>query len=663
MLAIELQHHAMRRAASPAPAVNGFFEFHGAMAPGVRLFRALRFPAKSAAISLAFLVPLALALFYLWSASQEQVAVARSERAGVGYATAVLHLIQAAQHQRLADVSVPDKLADARREEAAAFAAVAAQQASLGESFQLKAAYAHMLTAREQARRSAPGTAGIDLFDVHSAYIDKLLALTRAVADGSQLALDPDLDTYHMMIIGILRGPQLFEQSAQLRGRGMLALQAGALPPAQRDLLVVGEALQREWMIEIANSFQQGIASDAALAKRLDLAPMTAAIGLQRARLRKQILSSTPSGDSAAYLAASNLSVDGQLVKLHSITAELDQRLQARIDRIQSTIVTQLGVSLLCVALAGYLLLAFYKVMMGGLREVASHMERITDGHLDVVPQPWGSDEAAHLMTKLGAMQTALRRIAAVVSDSAANVHAASEEIAAASLDLSSRTEDNAANLEETAASMEQISGTARQSGEAVAHAAGIVNRNAEAAARGGEVIGKVVSTMEAIQASSRKIEDITGVIDGIAFQTNILALNAAVEAARAGEQGRGFAVVAAEVRNLAQRSATAAREIKTLIGASMEQVSAGNLVAAQAGDTIRSIVDNARQIDVLMADIARSVTEQDSGMRQVSAAVDTLDESTQQNAALVEQTAAAAATLSEQANKLSEEIGFFKLV
>jgi methyl-accepting chemotaxis protein len=442
----------------------------------------------------------------------------------------------------------------------------------------------------------------------------------------------------------------------------VLAQRIGTLSAAQRDQLVAGDALQRQWSIEIGHSFQQGIAGEPALAARLDLAPLLAAIDAQRRKLREQFFGETMGGDSAGYLAASNAAVNGQLQKLQAVAAELDIRLQARIDRIYAALRLEVGAALLFVAMAGYLLLAFYKVMMGGLREVSNHLELITDGHLDTAPTPWGSDEAAQLMTKLGLMQASLRRIAAVVIESAASVQSASEEIASASLDLSSRTEDNAANLEETAASMEQIATTARQSSEAVAHAAVIVNRNAEAAGLGGEVIGKVVSTMEEIQSSSRKIEDIISVIDGIAFQTNILALNAAVEAARAGEQGRGFAVVATEVRSLAQRSATAAKEIKALIGASMEQVRLGNLVAAEAGDAIRSIVDNARQIDALMGDIARSATEQGGGIRQVSAAVDTLDESTQQNAALVEETAAAAATLSEQAHKLTEEIGFFKL-
>jgi methyl-accepting chemotaxis protein len=227
---------------------------------------------------------------------------------------------------------------------------------------------------------------------------------------------------------------------------------------------------------------------------------------------------------------------------------------------------------------------------------------------------------------------------------------------------LSRRTEDTAASLEKTAASMEQISATVDHTAEAIRHAASLVKDNAAAASRGGVVIAQVVATMDAIEGASRKIEEITSVIDGIAFQTNILALNAAVEAARAGEQGRGFAVVASEVRNLAQRAATAAREIKGLIGDSMAQVGAGGLVAAEAAATIADIVASATTIDGLMGDVARSTGEQSAGIAQVSKAIEALDQSTQQNAALVEQTAAASGTLSDQARKLNEEIAFFKL-
>jgi len=209
---------------------------------------------------------------------------------------------------------------------------------------------------------------------------------------------------------------------------------------------------------------------------------------------------------------------------------------------------------------------------------------------------------------------------------------------------------------------MEQIASTVKQTAATVDGAMVIVRDNATAATRGGEVMVQVVSTMERIHGSSKKIGEIIGVIDGIAFQTNILALNAAVEAARAGEQGRGFAVVATEVRALAGRSAAAAKEIKSLIGASIEQVEQGNRIAADAGTTIRDIVTNADKIHALMTQISTATREQSAGVAQVGTAVHELDRSTQQNAALVEETSAASATLSDQASRLAQEISFFKL-
>src|SRR5690606_24025578 len=212
------------------------------------------------------------------------------------------------------------------------------------------------------------------------------------------------------------------------------------------------------------------------------------------------------------------------------------------------------------------------------------------------------------------------------------------------------------------ASSMEQLSGTVRQSAEAARQASVMAVANAEVAARGGEVVGQVVATMQDIQSSSQKIGDIIGVIDGIAFQTNILALNAAVEAARAGEQGRGFAVVASEVRNLAQRSAEAAREIKALIGASVDKVQTGTQLVAQAGSTIGEIEDNAQKVSAFIADITSAAQEQSQGIGQVNTAVVQLDQMTQQNAALVEQSAAAAESLREQAARLSSAVQVFRL-
>ncbi|MFP8781093.1 methyl-accepting chemotaxis protein [Hydrogenophaga sp. RWCD_12] len=273
-----------------------------------------------------------------------------------------------------------------------------------------------------------------------------------------------------------------------------------------------------------------------------------------------------------------------------------------------------------------------------------------------------GQDELTRLMHALGGMQDALARIVSEVRHSTDRISLSSAEIASGNQDLSLRTEQTAGNLQQTASSIEQINSTVQQSAESARQASAMAQANAAVAARGGQVVSEVVATMEEINHRSQKISDIIGVIDGIAFQTNILALNAAVEAARAGEQGRGFAVVAGEVRSLAQRSAEAAKEIKGLIGASVEKVEAGTRQVAEAGSTIGEIVANAQKISALINDITSAANEQSQGIGQVNGAVGQLDQMTQQNAALVEESAAAAQSLKDQAEKLAGVVATFRL-
>ena len=292
-------------------------------------------------------------------------------------------------------------------------------------------------------------------------------------------------------------------------------------------------------------------------------------------------------------------------------------------------------------------------------RQLAS---AISGGDLTSRVSVQGKDELASLMRDLDAMQTSLGRIVGEVRHSTESIGTASSEIASGNQDLSHRTEQTASSLQQTAASVEEISGMVRQSAEAARQARDMAVANAQVASRGGEVVGQVVSTMQEIQESSRRIGDIIGVIDGIAFQTNILALNAAVEAARAGEQGRGFAVVAGEVRSLAQRSAEAAKEIKALISTSVDRVAVGTALVSEAGQTIGEMVSNANSISSLIGDITVAAQEQSGGIEQVNAAVGRLDEMTQQNAALVEESAAAAESLRGQAQRLAELVHVFRL-
>ena len=277
--------------------------------------------------------------------------------------------------------------------------------------------------------------------------------------------------------------------------------------------------------------------------------------------------------------------------------------------------------------------------------------------HIDASKAQPGS-----IVHAMGKMQQALRELVHTVRSSSDSIATGANQISTGNADLSQRTEEQASNLEQTAASMEELSSTVRNNSDTASHAAQLAQSASAVAAKGGDVVEQVVHMMEEINTSSRKISDIIGVIDGIAFQTNILALNAAVEAARAGEQGRGFAVVAGEVRSLAQRSAEAAKEIKGLIGDSVQKVEAGGALVSEAGSTMQDIVKQVQQVSSLIADINAATKEQASGIDQVSDAVTQLDQVTQQNAALVEEAASAADSLNQQARHLVKAVAVFKV-
>ncbi len=314
---------------------------------------------------------------------------------------------------------------------------------------------------------------------------------------------------------------------------------------------------------------------------------------------------------------------------------------------------------LLCVGLGAYFLIRSIEQPLLQARQLA---ERIAGGDLSARETIVRGDEFGELLHALYAMSEALGRMVHQVRQSTDSIATASAEIAQGNHDLSARTEQTSSNLQETAAAMEQFTSTIQQSASSASQASSLANGAATVARKGGDVVAKVVSTMDEIQQSSRKIADIIGVIDGIAFQTNILALNAAVEAARAGEQGRGFAVVASEVRALAGRSADAAKEIKQLIGVSVEKVEAGSQLVQNAGTTMQDIVQSVQRVTDMIGEVTAASTEQSAGIAQVNQAVGQLDQMTQQNAALVEESTAAAQSLREQAQQLAQAVSVFKV-
>ena len=320
------------------------------------------------------------------------------------------------------------------------------------------------------------------------------------------------------------------------------------------------------------------------------------------------------------------------------------------------------GVTLLVIVVVAPLTLLNSRSITTPIAQASAAAQSIAGGDLTRRIESRGGDEAADLLGALARMQAGLSRLVGDVHRASSQLQTASFEVASGNTDLSQRTEQTASNLQQAASALTQLTATVNQTAQSARTANQLASSASGVAQRGGEVVSQVVATMEEISASSRKIADIIGTIDGIAFQTNILALNAAVEAARAGEQGRGFAVVASEVRSLAQRSAEAAREIKALIGNSVEKVESGSRLITDAGSTMGEIVTSVQRVSDIIGEISAAAGEQSQGVQQVSDTVGQLDQATQQNAALVEQSAAAAESLKEQSRRLAELVAAFKV-
>lgn len=357
---------------------------------------------------------------------------------------------------------------------------------------------------------------------------------------------------------------------------------------------------------------------------------------------------------------------DAYLVESHNFVQFGKAASRASLDSIDTRMAMFRGVSIAILVLLVVGTAAVYAALRRGvvapLEEAGRHFDRIAQGRLDQPIASRGTNEIGRLFSGLAKMQASVARTVQTVRESADSIHLGADEIATGNADLSARTENQAASLEETASSMEELTATVRQNADHAREANALAETALEATSRGSEVVNQVVDKMRGIAQSSDKIAEIISVIDGIAFQTNILALNAAVEAARAGEQGRGFAVVAGEVRGLAQRSAQSAKEIKTLISESVNEIQGGSTLVEHAGEAMSNVSASISRVTQMMAEISASSLEQSTGIEQVNQAVVQMDEMTQQNAALVEQAAAAAASLHQQTQQLKQAVSVFEI-
>jgi methyl-accepting chemotaxis protein len=526
--------------------------------------------------------------------------------------------------------------------------------------------HADALTKAVEALLQKPSAeAPDDSFAAHTAVLDAAMALLADIGGGPQLALDPEPDTHHMVQISMVVGPQFAEYLARLRDLGVLSLADSGKPLSPERLRRLEQALNLLDYLDPAyeSAYAKAFAAFPDVAKAMDMQGVDAARQAFLVALKQQVMGASPTGDAAALLAVANTAIDKQLALNQQIAARLDSQLQARMERVSQRLLLELAASALCLVVTLYLMLSFYKVTKGGLALVSQHLNELAEGDLRHRPvEPRGKDEPALLILDLHKVYDSMHDLIRRVRHSARELAITSAEVSRASQDLSQRTEDAASNLGHQAAAVAQISAQVKESAARTQEAAVLANGNAEVAEKGGQTIATVVDTMRGIHVASTRINDIIGTIDGIAFQTNILALNAAVEAARAGESGRGFAVVAAEVRSLAGRSAEAAREIKQLISASVEQVAAGTTVVEGAGYIMSEIVANAKQINLFLGEIAKATNGQATEVDEVVNAIIQLDAHTQQNATLVEETSASSESLSNQAVNLTQEIARFRV-
>lgn len=502
-------------------------------------------------------------------------------------------------------------------------------------------------------------------FAQHSALLARLMRLDENVGDLYGLSLDPDKDTYYLIQSMYYQLPALTEELGKLRAQGatLLAKQAASAGERQAVSMLVGRAEDR---LEQTRRALEKAASGPADVGR-ELAPLMQNASAAVSAMTRQALDEVVHPDVLTaspdhFFSAATQAIDSLYQLNASSRTLLEHSIDEKIAAFYHTRLLLLLSLTALVVLAGAAAWLVVRSVTLPLAIAVEAAQRVASGNLVNNFEVGADNEIGWLMRALRDMNGGLGRMVGEVRSSVDTIGAATRDIAHGNADLSSRIESQASSLEETASSMEQLTAAVRHNLDNANVANNLVKQASMMAEQGSGVVAEVVHTMSEIDASARQIVDIIAVIDGIAFQTNILALNAAVEAARAGEQGRGFAVVASEVRTLAQRSAAAAKEIKSLITLSVDKVSKGNALAGDAGNAMEEILQSVRNVYHLMQQIAQASAEQSAGIDQVNTAVTQMDDVTQHNAALVEQTAAASASLQEQTQSLVKTMSAFKL-
>ncbi|ARL99461.1 methyl-accepting chemotaxis protein [Burkholderia pseudomallei] len=632
--------------------------------PGMRLMARMKLPRKLVILAALFIVPLVAALYATLAVAWHAYATTQGERDGISILETTQDLLKAVQVRRGAGASV---LAgneamrakfDAASASAGRLAATLKQQVRGTDRFDIVAAVDALASEYGKAAAGGLGTSAAALFGSHTDVIHAIFLFEKDLAVASRLGVDPDASNYHLIDSVLFVLPGTAETVGVLRGKGAAALVGGALGEADKRELAVRAGSLAEQMSVIRHHLD--CMKDRLGAGVPDGVDLGAVAAFQRAAAA--LAGGDASIDAKTYFQRGTDAIDA-LYRVHGTLAQqLRERLAARAHAEQVKVAAILALSVVLVACALYLFVAFAMSTHEDVAQLSDCMRAVGDGDLRARLAVRGGDEFAFIKRGFNALLDVWAQTLTETRRVADSVMVGSQQIAAGNLDLSGRTETQAASLEQTAASMEELTSTVRHNASNASHASTLSAEASERAADTGRIVTHAVSLMTRIHDSSNRMAEIVTVIEGIAFQTNILALNAAVEAARAGEQGKGFAVVAGEVRALAHRSATAAKDVKELIHESIRHVTDGSSLFQRADDAIRSVNASIKSVDTVVSEIAKASEQQSDGIEQVNAAITQMDEVTQRNAALVEESAAASASLREQAEHMGKLVGRFVL-
>ena len=633
----------------------------------------LRFSHKFMLIGALALGMLAVPTALLMQGYVANIGAAQREVAGVAPSADALRLIQLTQQHRGLSAAVlggNEGLAAARQakqlEVEQALARMKQSATVFGDApivalvGRIAAAWGAL--ARGVGERAVDGAAS---FEQHTQLILDELILVEDITNTAGISLHPEPAGYYLYVAVLQHLPNLTEALGQMRARGALLLSRGAATPEERTRVEALADRMNERLRAARKALALATAADPSLTLAL-AAPLAAAVSAAEGALKlideKVVRPKTLDFPAADYFAITTRVIDTQFALITQSFDALQRQLVHTEAEAQRALVLLVSGLAALTALVLWVGITITRTTTASVRQALALATAVAAGDLTSRIEARSSDEIGQLLTALKSMNDSLVNVVGTVRATSDSVASGSAQIASVNADLNQRAVEQASNLQQTAASMERLSTTVASNADTARQATALAEAASAVAAKGGVAVNRVVGTMEAITASSRKISDIIGVIDGIAFQTNILALNAAVEAARAGEQGRGFAVVAAEVRSLAQRSAAAAREIKSLINDSVLDVEAGSQQVGEAGRTMNDIVAQVRRVNDLIAEISASTGEQAAGIGQVRQAVTQLDRVTQQNASLVGASAASADSVSEHAVRLVSAVGVFKL-